>query len=137
MSASKFLDTNILLYGYNLDDPVKRSTAQRFVEQGWNVPGDTAISVRVLQEFHVNLARRGVAIAEATGIVRDFADWPIMENTLDPLEAGFEEQARWNLSLWDALILAAARVSGAAELVTEDFSHWQDHGGIKVINPFG
>ncbi len=37
---------------------------------------------------------------------------------------------------WDALILAAARTSGAAELLTEDFNHGQDYGGIRAINPF-
>jgi predicted nucleic acid-binding protein len=52
------------------------------------------------------------------------------------MQAGLAEQARWQLSLWDSMILAAARVSGASELITEDFSHGQDYGGIKAMNPF-
>ena len=136
MRANKFLDTNILLYAYDLDAPAKRMVALQLVEQGWTSPGDTAISVQVLQEMHVNLAERGLSMTEATQIVRDFTDWPVVDNTLDLLQVALDEQARWRISLWDALILAAARASGAAELITEDLNHGQDYGGVRAINPF-
>ena len=32
--------------------------------------------------------------------------------------------------------LAAAKTSGARELITEDFSHGQDYGRVRAINPF-
>jgi predicted nucleic acid-binding protein len=136
MNASKFLDTNILLYAYDLDEPAKRTAALQWVERGWMAPGDIAISVQVLQELHVNLIKRGVSRTEATRIVRDFANWPIVDNTWELLEAALSEQARWQLSLWDSLILAAARASGASELITEDLSHGQNYGGVKAMNPF-
>ena len=136
MHAAKFLDTNILLYAYDRDAPAKRKVAVRLVEQGWASPGDVAISVQVLQEMHVNLERRGVARPEATRIVRDLSQWQVVDNTLGLVLSAFDEQARWQLSLWDALILAAARASGAAELVSEDFAPGQDYGGIRAVNPF-
>lgn len=136
MTATRFVDTNILLYAYDLDAPAKRAVALRCVEEGWSRPGDTAISVQVLQELHVNLARRGVASADASRIVRDFSAWPVVDSTLELLHAGLAEQGRWRTSLWDALILAAARASGATQLLSEDFSHGQDYGGIRVVNPF-
>jgi predicted nucleic acid-binding protein len=136
MNASKFLDTNILLYAYDLDAPAKRGAALRLVEQGWTAPGEAAISVQVLQELHVNLVKRGVSQSEATHIVRDFAHWPVVDNTLELLEAALDEQARWEISLWDSLILAAARASGASELITEDLNHSQNYGGVRAVNPF-
>jgi predicted nucleic acid-binding protein len=136
MNATKFLDTNILLYAYDLDAPAKRAVALQLVEQGWTSPGDTAISVQVLQEMRVNLGKRGVAQAEATRIIRDFAAWPVVDNTLDLLHAALEEQARWKISLWNSLVLAAARASGASELITEELIHGQDYGGVRVLNPF-
>jgi predicted nucleic acid-binding protein len=136
MNAARFLDTNILLYAYDLDAPVKRAVALQLVEQGWTAPGDTAISVQVLQEMHVNLGKRGVSPAEATRIVRDLTAWPVVDNSLALLQAGLDEQSRWGISLWDALILAAARASGASELITEDLNHGQDYAGVRVINPF-
>lgn len=136
MSAIRFLDTNVLLYAYDLDAPAKRAVALRFVEQAWTSPGETAISVQVLQEVHVNLEKRGVPRVEAGQIIRDYAQWPVADNTLDLLLSAVDEQVRWKISLWDALILAAARASGASELITEDLNHGQDYDGITVINPF-
>jgi predicted nucleic acid-binding protein len=136
MNAIRFLDTNILLYAYDQDSPAKRSVAVRLIEQGWSAPGQTAISVQVLQEMHVNLERRGVAKAEAARIIRDYAPWPVVDNSMEILLTALSEQTRWGLSLWDALILAAARASGAGEIFTEDFNHGQDYGGIRAVNPF-
>jgi predicted nucleic acid-binding protein len=86
--------------------------------------------------MHVNLVRKGVSAAKATQIVRDYTAWPVVDNTLDLLQSGLDEQARWKISLWDALILAAARASGASELITEDLNHGQDYDGVRVTNPF-
>lgn len=136
MNATRFLDTNILLYAYDLDAPAKRAVALPLIEQGWASLGDIAISVQVLQEMHVNLGKCGVSQDEATRIVQDFTAWPVVDNTLALLQAGLDEQARWRTSLWDALILAAARASGARVLLTEDFNPGQDYGGVRVVNPF-
>lgn len=136
MNAVRFLDTNILLYAYDLDEPSKRAVALRLVEEAWAAPGSTAISVQVLQEFFVNLERHGLSRSDAARIVRDYASWAVVDNTLELFLSALDEQARWKLSLWDSLILAAARASGASELITEDLSHGQNYGGIKAINPF-
>ncbi len=136
MSVIRFLDTNILLYAYDLDAPAKREIALSLVENGWAVLGETAISVQVLQEMHVNLERRGITRAAAGQIVRDFSLWPMVETSLALLHAALSEQIRWKISLWDALILAAARQSGATELLTEDLNHGQNYDGVKVVNPF-
>ena len=136
MPAERFLDTNILLYGYDLDSPAKRLIAQSIIEEAWLRPGRTVISVQVLQEFHVNFVRKGNAPAEAATLVGDFSQWTVIDNTLAVFRLGIILQARWQVSLWDAMILAAARSSGAGELLTEDLNHGQDYGGIRAINPF-
>ena len=136
MNVTRFLDTNILVYALDLDAGAKRQTCLGLVEAGWHVLGQTAISVQVLQELQVNLVRLGRSIGEANELVRDFYHWPVVENTLSLLDDALEVQARWQLSLWDALIVAAARSSGATELLTEDLSHGQEFGGLRVRNPF-
>jgi predicted nucleic acid-binding protein len=136
MNATRFLDTNILICAYDLGAPAKRAVALQLVAQGWAALGETAISVQVLQEMHVHFTRRGIAPKEAARIVRDFIDWPVVDNTLELLTGALDHQVRWKISLWDSLILAAAHASGASELITEDLNHGQDYGGIRVINPF-
>ena len=115
MRAARFLDTNILLYAYDLDAGIKRERALEIVEQGWKQLGQTAVSVQVLQELHVNMERRGIPRLEIHQLVRDYTLWPIVENTLSLLQGGIAEQSRWQLSLWDSMILAAARASGASQ----------------------
>jgi predicted nucleic acid-binding protein len=88
MSGSKFLDTNILLYAYDLDAPAKRAVALRLIEHGWSDESDLVISVQVLQEMHVNLKKCGLPLAEATEIVRDFTIggwWTILSLSFNQL----------------------------------------------------
>ena len=40
------------------------------------------------------------------------------------------------ISFWDALIVHAARLAGAAVLYTEDLQHGAILGGVRVMNPF-
>lgn len=136
MNAARFLDTNVLVYAYDLDEPAKRDVALRWVEDGWRNLGGTAISVQVLQELHVNLVRRGRTLSEARQVVTDLSLWPVVQNTTGLLTAAMDVQARWQISLWDALIVAAARASGARQLLTEDLNDGQDIDGIRIVNPF-
>ena len=135
-SPHQFLDTNILLYAYDVESPAKRAKAMRLVEQGWKSPGDVSVSVQVLQELAVNLEKRKVSRGEIHQILFDLSAWPVVDNSLLVLKMALGEQSRWKISLWDAMILAAARSCGAQELVTEDFNHGQDYDGIRAINPF-
>jgi predicted nucleic acid-binding protein len=136
MSAERFLDTNILLYAYDLDAGAKRETALGLVEAAWLKAGGAAISVQVLQEFHVNFLRSGRSRSESAAVLADFCLWPVVENTVALFQLGLSLQDRWQLSTWDAMILAAAHTCGARELITEDFTHGQDYGGVCAINPF-
>ena len=136
MAAKRFFDTNILLYGYDLDAPEKRSVATNLLEEAWSNLDRTVISVQVLQEFFVNFVRHGHSPAEAAALVGDFSHWSVVDNSLALFKLGISLQTRFQLSLWDAMILAAAQSSGARELVTEDFNHGQDYGGVTAVNPF-
>ena len=43
---------------------------------------------------------------------------------------------RFQISHFDAQILAAAKRMGCATVYSEDLSHGQDYGGVRVVNPF-
>jgi len=136
MAVKQFFDTNILLYAYDLDAPEKRGVALDLVEQAWMHLDRATISVQVLQEFFVNFVRKGHSPAEAATLVGDFSNWQVADNSLAMLKLGISLQARWQISLWDAMILAAAHSSGCRELLTEDLQHGQDYGGVVAVNPF-
>jgi predicted nucleic acid-binding protein len=137
MPVERFLDTNILLYAYDLDAPEKREIARNFLEQAWLVPGSAAISVQVLQEFHVNFIKAGNSAEDALALIADFSHWPVIDNSLALFQLGLKLQSRWQVSLWDAMILAAAQSCGASALLTEDLNDGQQYGGVRAVNPFG
>ena len=136
MPVKRFLDTNILLYAYDLDAGSKREVAMGIMSAAFACPAETAVSVQVLQEFHVNFVRAGHSPAEAAAVIQDFSMLHVVDNSMPTFRNGLELLARWQLSLWDAMILAAARQSGARQLLSEDFNPGQDYGGVRAINPF-
>ena len=99
MPVERFLDTNILLYGYDLDAGDKRKIAQTLIEEAWLKPNQTAISVQVLQEFQVNFVKRGRSASEAAAIIEDFCLWTVVDNTLSVFQHALSLQARWQTSL--------------------------------------
>ena len=43
---------------------------------------------------------------------------------------------RFQISHFDAQILAAAKRLGCTTVYSEDLNHGQDYGGVRVVNPF-
>ncbi|MGB0744861.1 MAG: PIN domain-containing protein [Opitutales bacterium] len=136
MPVKRFIDTNILLYAYDLDAGRKRDIAQEILADAWRNNGSAAISVQVLQEFHVNFTRKGGAADALHQIIEDLSLWPVVDNTLELFGHGLAIKEQFGLSLWDSMIVAAANQSGAAELITEDLNHGQDYGSVRAIDPF-
>jgi predicted nucleic acid-binding protein len=136
MADSVFIDTNVLVYAHDLDAGRKHQVARQLVQAQWSKPVWPCISVQVLQELAVNLVRKGVSLQETRETVRDYTAWRVAENTVPLLEAALDEMARWQVSFWDGLILAAARGAGASVIYSEDLSAGQDYGGIRVEDPF-
>ena len=81
-SPSRFVDTNVLLYAYDLESPQKRIRAKGIVEEGWKSLGQLVISVQVLQELEVNLERKKVSRGEIHQLIYDLSVWPVVDNTL-------------------------------------------------------
>jgi predicted nucleic acid-binding protein len=40
------------------------------------------------------------------------------------------------LSIWDAMVIHSAQASGCSILWSEDLSHGQEFGSVRVTNPF-
>jgi len=81
------------------------------------------ISTQVLQEFYVVVTRKfepAFSKAKARDVVDAYSGWPTV--VIDPslIVAASLLEERHKLSFWDALIVEAARVAGAATLLTED-----------------
>lgn len=54
----------------------------------------------------------------------------------DQIRAALAIEARWNMSWWDALLLASAVAAGCTHLLTEDKQSAPVIEGVKIIDPF-
>lgn len=133
MSAAEvFFDTSILLYLLS-PDPRKADRVEALLGAGG------AISVQVLNEFAA-VARRKAALSwpevrEVLGAVRAACvTHPVTEETHD---GGVDIAERYGFSLYDSMIIAAARRAGCTTLLSEDLQHRQViDGTLTVRNPF-
>lgn len=135
MSAARFVDTNVLLYSIATTPADKRDVAVAILAQD-----DLALSVQVLQEFFTQATRpsrpRPLSHELALGLVETWTRFPVQVQTLALLRASVATSGRFQLSYWDAAIIEAARLQGCTTVLSEDLSHGQNYGGVRVVNPF-
>jgi predicted nucleic acid-binding protein len=136
MTVPVFVDTNVFLYALDPADLTKQAAARTWRQELWkNRLG--RISFQVLQEFYVKATRKWPENREeARAEVKDLLAWQPVTLDASILERGWKLQDRYQLSVWDSLIVGAARSIGCRYLLTEDLQANQDLDGITVISPF-
>ncbi len=133
-----FVDTNILVYGNDRSAGPKHEIARDLLESLWNA-GAGVLSTQVLQEFCVTIRKhttKPMPGEEIASLVRDYQSWEVVVNTAESVIDALDIEARYQISFWDALILQAAEHAGAKLLYSEDLSHSQIYGSVRVVNPF-
>jgi predicted nucleic acid-binding protein len=137
MNAEVFVDTNVLLYTID-EDPAsvsKRRQAQQLIlseRWGW--------SIQVAAEFFANATsvKRPfkLSAAAAASLVETWLVFPTLDVTATLFRAAVDVQQRFQLSYWDAAIVAAAREMGCHTIYSEDLNAGQNYDGVTVKNPF-
>jgi predicted nucleic acid-binding protein len=131
-----FLDTNVLLYAAlgRVDEPQKFQISRNLIAT-W----EFGVSTQVLGEFFVNSQRRSrrpLTAAEATEFVMRLSERPCATVDLIVVHVAMAYAYRYQISYWDAAIVAAAEQLESPVLYTEDLNHGQRYGSVRVVNPF-
>jgi len=132
MSDRAFADTNVVLYLLS-SDPDKARRAREVVAER------PVISVQVLNEI-TNVSRRKHAlpwqdIDEFLYLVRGLCQ--IEPLTLQSHDLGRELGQRYQLSVYDAMIVASALLAGCRTLYSEDMQHGlKIESVLTIVNPF-
>jgi predicted nucleic acid-binding protein len=127
-----FFDTNVLLYLVS-EDAEKADRAETLVGHGG------AISVQVLNEAAA-VARRKMRMdwretREFLGLLRGLLT--VAPLTPETHELGLDLAERYQLSIYDAMIAAAATLAGCARLWSQDMQDGLRIGKtLRVENPF-
>ena len=136
--ARQFVDSNILVYAYDITQGEKHTQAKELLLSLWE-SGLGCASIQVLQEFYVNVTQRSkfpLSPEEATQVINDFSDWTVHRPGIKDVISAIELHRRHQISFWDAMILQSAHHSGCSILWSEDLSESQEYSGVKVVNPF-
>lgn len=133
----RFVDTNVLLYAVSEDpeEAGKRDRARRVLSER-----DLAVSVQVLQEFYFQATRptrvTRLSSESALHFLEPILLFRIQAMTPDVFLDAVEISRRFQLSYWDAAIIAAAQVLGCEAIYTEDLNPGQHYGATRALNPF-
>ena len=130
--AKAFIDTNILLYLLS-EDANKADCAEEILRAGG------IISVQVLNEManvaHRKLTMSWIEINELLSLIRSLCS--IEPLTSETHDRGKLVAERYMLSVYDAMIVAAALIGGCETLYSEDM---QDglliDNQLRICNPF-
>ncbi len=136
MSGAKaFFDTNILLYMYAGDER-KRARAQELFRE-YARADRMLLSTQVVQDFYAAGSRKlGMPRRELCEATAALLDFPLIAIGPAHIRAAIQNEERYRISFWDALILSAAESAGAGVLYTEDLNHGQQYGSVLAQNPF-
>ena len=133
----RLTDTNVLLYAASLHpaEEDKTQIALDLLERN-----DLCLSVQVLQEFYYQATRPSrpnrLNHEQALAFLDTLAEMPVQTLDRALFTSALDICRRFQLSYWDAAILAAARAMDCDAVYSEDLSDQQDYAGLRVINPF-
>jgi predicted nucleic acid-binding protein len=137
MPGLDFLDTNILVYAYDVTDPAKQRIAQDLVRRA--VAGESVISTQVLAEFAATLLHKLIpppSSADILTLLDTLAPIRLIAPDHDIVRRAVEARTAYGIHFYDGMIIAAAERGGCERIWSEDLSAGQKYFGVVVANPF-
>jgi predicted nucleic acid-binding protein len=138
MSVRVFVDTNVFVYARDASERVKQPRAAAWLKALWQTRAGR-LSTQVLQEYYVVVTSKlnpGLAAEAARRDVQSLLSWRPRSADGTLMQRAWALEDRYQLSFWDALIVAAAERAQCSHLLTEDLQDGQDFNGVLVVNPF-
>lgn len=131
-----FLDTNILVYADDGDEPERQARALDLIADHRR-QGSGVLSTQVLQEYaNVALRKLGLPVPLVRERLDFYVRFEVVASAPALISAALDLHALRGLSLYDALIVQAAITAGCAQLLTEDMQAGAVIGGVRIVNPF-
>ena len=135
------VDTNVLVYRFDIRDPEKRRAATSLLRRGAE-DGSLKIPHQALVEFVAAVTRplRGgpiLGFGEALAAVEELiVEFEILYPTRGVVLSALRGSAAYGLSWYDAHLWAYADHYGLPEILSEDFQHGRLYGSVRAVNPF-
>lgn len=139
MSAGALIDTNVLVYALDTDEPAKCQRA-RMVLRTLEAREAGAVSSQVLGEHFSVVVRRfaqAIGVKRAVSVTESWAEvFAVHDTTLAVVLEALRGVVRYKFPYYDAQIWAVARVNQIPLVLSEDFSDGAIVEGVRFANPF-
>ena len=134
------VDTNVLLYSVDRNEPTKQLKAQQLLQQLHSASEPTILLWQVLGELAQQLRRwrdQGkLTPAEFSQHIQAFRHvFPLILPTAEAFDRAMSLAERFSLSHWDSMLLGACKATGIVVLYTENMGAPRTIDGIQLINP--
>ncbi len=139
MNDKYFIDTNILIYSFDPDNPSKRKIALDLISKALE-RGTGVISYQIIQEF-LNVATRKFAVPLTCKDSQRYLNVvlePLCEvfSSTELFHQALEISDQWRFPFYDALVVAAALQADCSLVYSEDMQDNQTIKGLTIRNPF-
>ena len=132
---SLFLDTNVVVYAFDRADPAKQRIAIDVLEASERL----VVSTQVLLESWWVLTRKlsdPLDENQASEVIDQLCALPVVSTDPQLVRQAIQTSRRFEIAVWDALIIEAARAAGCRRVMSEDLHSGQDFDGVIIENPF-
>lgn len=136
MLAECFFDTNILVYAIDASTENKR---KQQVARDLVARVDFGTSAQVMQEFYVTVTRKlktPLPPENALEFIEKLSAFAVVPTDYGLISEAIRNSVKYQVSYWDAAVIAAAERLKVQTLFSEDLNHGQQYGSVTVINPF-
>lgn len=139
MRGRYFIDTNVFVYEVDANSDGKSKVAKRLIEEAL-AEGSACISTQVMREF-INVTgfktKDTFSPEEIERYVKAVLE-PLLVS-IPPAQHYLHAMAlakRYQLSFYDAMIVAAAEMMQCDTIYSEDMQHGMKIGRVTIRNPF-
>lgn len=134
---SVFVDTNVLIYPLQEDDPKKAAIATAWIERLAEREA-LVVSPQIINEF-VSVATRRYSFVPTALVLakaRDYSEFCRARLDANTVLAAMDVFLAHRTSWWDAVMLASAIDFGCDLVLTEDLQSGRDIEGMLILDPF-
>lgn len=137
----RLIDTNILVYAYDISEGPKHTIANQLLKQIWQ-NGGGVVCVQNLMEFFVVITKKvtyPISVADAKIIIDDMTksdSWRVIDRDINTFLQAIDLVSQYSVHLWDATVAACMKEHGVLHIVTENTKDFEKIPDIHVLFPF-
>jgi len=130
------LDTNILVYAADVDAGAKHVDAKNILASA--IDARARLTEQSIIEFlNATTKKKKLTLPTVSPYIRNFVtNFKLMLPTEHVITDTFALLSNYNLSVFDARLLAVCNAHGCDHLLSEDLQDGAQYGRVTVVNPF-